>query len=388
MTKRETGKYTISSVSGEDVKAFVPHALPPTPPIEMTPELTRLLDSASQNCQLLNFASQMVPDKNWFIYGFVRKEAVVSSQIEGTQATLMDLLEAEASQGEENSADVAEVVNYVNALNYSLKELSKPKGLPVSLRLIKQAHAILMHGVRGKNKSPGEFRHSQNWIGGERPGNAVFVPPPVKELTKCLNDFEKYLHTSDELPPLIRAALLHVQFETIHPFLDGNGRVGRLLITILLSEWKVLESPLLYLSLHFKRNRTEYYQRLSAVRGTGDWEGWIKFFLEGVSAVAQESAEAAKKLYELVREAREKVLEHKRASVVGVRLVENLPKVPVISIGQVTELLSVTKPTAQKAIELLVDLKILEEISGKERGRRFAFRKYLNQLTLDTQLMS
>jgi Fic family protein len=208
----------------------------------------------------------------------------------------------------------------------------------------------------------------------------------VDKLNDCLDQFEKYLHTPDALHPLMRAAFLHVQFETIHPFLDGNGRVGRLLITLVLSEGKVLDAPLLYLSLHFKGNRPEYYQRLSAVRTEGDWEGWIKYFLEGVNSIAQESADAAKRLYEIVRAARGQLLEHKRASVVGARLVERLPKVPVISIGQVTELLSVTKPTAQKAIELLVDLDILEEISGKERRKKFVFRKYLQELTSGTGL--
>ncbi len=387
MTTRKTGTYISNTLSGEEVKAFVPYPLPPDPPISMTEELTKLLEVTSQNCRLLNLAAQMVPDRDWFIYGFVRKEAVVSSQIEGTQATLLDLVEAESLSDAEKPADVNEVVNYVNALNSCIKELSNPKGLPLSLRLIKKAHAILMRGVRGKHKSPGEFRQSQNWIGGDRPGNASFVPPPVASLPTCLNDFETYLHTADELPALLRIALLHVQFETIHPFLDGNGRVGRLLITLLLNEWKLLEAPLLYLSLYFKRNRAEYYHRLAAVRTEGDWEGWIKFFLDGVNSVALESADAARQLYAIVRAARERVLSHKRASVIGVRLLEILPQVPVITIGQAVKLLSTTKPTAQKALELLVDLNVLEEISGRERGKKFAFRKYLDCLTEGTQAL-
>ena len=387
-TIRQTGSYLIKEYDGEAIQAFVPFPLPPIPPLEINNRLEKLLEQASQNCRLLNLASQMVPDRDWFIYGFVYKEAVVSSQIEGTQATLMDVLSAASNGSDEGtSADIEEIVNYVQALKFCLNEISDPRGLPLSLRIIKKAHAILMRGVRGEHKSPGEFRRSQNWIGGDRPGNAKFVPPPVEKLASCLDEFEKYLYSKSTLDPIIRAGLIHVQFETIHPFLDGNGRVGRLLITLLLTEWKVLEAPLLYLSVHFKKNRNEYYQRLSEVRTEGNWEEWITFFLQGVSDVACESAQAARSLFEIVLEARQKVISHRRASIVSLKLLETLPKTPIVSVGQVTELLSVTKPTAQKAIDLMLSLNILEEISGKGRGKRFAFKRYLDKLKIGTEVI-
>lgn len=385
MATRKTGRYVSTENNGETVRAFIPHPLPPVPPIEMNQALEVLLHDAEQSCRLLNLASKMIPNLEWFIYCFLRKEAVVSSQIEGTQATLVDVLEAEITGDKDRSPDIAEVANYVGALNFCLKELKKPKGLPLSLRLIKRAHELLMYRARGKHKTPGEFRRSQNWIGGSRPGTASFVPPPPDEMRDCLDEFEDYLHAEDGIHPLIRAGLLHVQFETIHPFLDGNGRVGRLLITVLLNEWKVLDSPLLYFSLHFKRTRSEYYDRLMAVRTKGDWEGWTRYFLEGINAIAHESADAARQLYEIFQTARAKIIDHKSASVVALRLMERLPSSPFVTIGSVTELLSVSKPTAQKAISLLVSLGILHEFSGRERDKRFAFKEYLRVLSFDTE---
>jgi Fic family protein len=387
MAKRNTGTYVVTSALNEKVKAFVPFPLPPIPALKLTGRLAAMHERAVQNCLLLNLAGQMVPDLDWFLYGFVRKEAVISSQIEGTQATLMDLLEAEAVEKEQHSEDVEEVVNYVRALNFCVKQLRAKNGLPISLRLLKEAHRILLTGAKGEQKAPGEFRRSQNWVGGSRPGNARFVPPPADKLTDCLHRFEHYLYAKDSLPPIVRAGLAHVQFETIHPFLDGNGRVGRLLITLLLLELKILESPLLYLSLHFKRHRNEYYDRLSAVRSKGDWEGWISFYLEGVCGISAEGAKAARNLFEIVKNQRQKVLADKRGTVVAVRLMELIPRRPVVTMPLVVKELGVTKPTAQKAIDLLCTLKIISEISGRERGKKYAFSSYLKELGSDTEVI-
>ena len=275
MPKRATGRYERTTVGGEEVKAFVPHALPPVdPPIVVEDALTERLRAAEQALVRLDMAGEMVPSLDWFIYAFVRKEAVLSSQIEGTQATLVDLLTFEAQESsEENAApnaDVEEVCNYLDALAYARTQLADPTGLPISMRLLSETHLRLMRGVRGAEKRPGEVRRSQNWIGGSRPGNAAYVPPPPHVLGEVLSAFEKFLHADDALPPLVRAGLLHVQFETIHPYLDGNGRIGRLLVTLLLEHWKLLTKPILYLSLFFKRHREEYYRRLTAVRTLGD----------------------------------------------------------------------------------------------------------------------
>lgn len=235
----------------------------------------------------LELAGEMVPSLDWFIYAFVRKEAVLSSQIEGTQATLMDLLNYEAERdAPPPNADVEEVCNYLDALTYAREQLASPSGLPLSIRLLNEAHRLLLRGARGANKQPGEMRRSQNWIGGSRPGNATYVPPPPHALPEALSAFERYIHQEDDTPSLIRAGLLHVQFESIHPYLDGNGRIGRLLVTLLLEHWGLLARPLLYLSLFFKRHRQEYYRRLNAVRVDGDWEGWLDFFLDGVATIA------------------------------------------------------------------------------------------------------
>ncbi|MGB5683080.1 MAG: Fic/DOC family N-terminal domain-containing protein, partial [Polyangiales bacterium] len=260
---RVTGRYERTAVAGEEVRAFVPRPLPPVDPaLSLDSEALALLGRAERELSRLELAGEMVPSVDWFIYGFVRKEAVISSQIEGTQATLIDLLTFEA-QREDDSApgpDVQEVCNYVDALAYARAQLRRRKGLPLSMRLLNQTHARLMKGARGADKQPGKIRRTQNWIGGTRPGNAIFVPPPPNLLDGLLSDFERYIHAADELPPLVRAGLLHLQFETIHPYLDGNGRIGRLLVTLLLEEWNLLSQPLLYLSLFFKQNREDYYR--------------------------------------------------------------------------------------------------------------------------------
>jgi Fic family protein len=391
MPKRTTGRYERTTVGGEQVAAFVPHALPPAaPPLVVDTAVTARLRTAEQALVRLELAGEMVPSLDWFIYAFVRKEAVVSSQIEGTQATLVDLLTFEAQDSAEPraapSADVEEVCNYLDALAHARAQLADPRGLPLSMRLLNETHARLMRGVRGAEKLPGEVRRSQNWIGGSRPGNAAYVPPPPHALGEVLGAFEKYLHADDALPPLVRAALLHVQFETIHPYLDGNGRIGRLLVTLLLEHWKLLTKPLLYLSLFFKRHREDYYRRLNAVRSDGDWEGWLDFFLDGVATIADEAVASARELFALVAADRTRVLAHAGMSVVALRLFEFLPRQPIVTVASVMKLVATTKPTAGRAIELLVAAGVLVETTGKKRDRSFVYRGYLDRLRVGTEL--
>jgi Fic family protein len=377
-------------VGGEEVAAFVPFALPPgDPPLELDAGLRGRLRAAEQALVRLELAGEMAPSLDWFIYAFVRKEAVVSSQIEGTQATLVDLLAFEAQETTEAtppSADVEEVCNYLDALAFARAELEDPRGLPLSTRLLNGAHERLMRGVRGAEKSPGEIRRTQNWIGGSRPGNAMFVPPPPHALGEVLSAFEKYLHAEDALHPLVRAGLLHVQFETIHPYLDGNGRIGRLLVSLLLEHWKLLTKPLLYLSLFFKRHREEYYRRLSAVRTDGDWEGWLDFFLDGVATIADEAARSARELFALVAEDRTRVLAHDGVSIGAVRLFELLPRHPIVTVASAMKLVATSKPTASRAIEHLVESGVLVESTGKRRDRSYAYRAYLDRLKVGTEL--
>jgi Fic family protein len=320
----------------------------------------------------------------------VRKEAVISSQIEGTQATLMDLLAFEAAGKAESdgTADIEEVCNYLDALNFARRQLHNPRGLSVSVRLLNETHRRLMKGVRGAEKRPGELRRSQNWIGGTRPGNAAYVPPPAHAVGELLNQVEKFIHGKSDLPALVRAGLVHVQFETIHPYLDGNGRIGRLLITLLFEHWGVLSQPLLYLSLFFKRNRAEYYRRLDSVRAAGDFEGWIEFFLEGVSVIADEAVDTTRDLFALVAADRAKVLATPTTSVMAARLFEMLPEHPMVNIGNVVELLKTTKPTANKAVSALVDAGVLGENSGRRRDRMFGYTAYMDRLRAGTELES
>ena len=386
---RITGRLVKQTVAGEAVEAFVPYPLPPRdPPLEVSGARAALLARASQGLARLEIAGEMVPSLDWFIYAFVRKEAVVSSQIEGTQATLVDLLEFEAEQDEKPTDDVREICNYLDATRYARAQLANPRGLPLSMRLLNEAHRRLMRGARGAQKQPGEVRRSQNWIGGTRPGNAVFVPPPPQELPALLGELEQYLHTSEGLPPLIRVGLAHVQFETLHPYLDGNGRIGRLLITLLLEHWKLLSAPLLYLSLFFKRHRPEYYRLLGEVRRRGDWEAWTDFFLEGVAATADEAVMSAREIFTLVNADRSRLLLSPKSSVMAIRLLEQLPLHPVISIPRVVKLLNTTKPTAGKAVQLLESLDVLTETSGKQRDRTYAYAAYLEKLRAGTDLDS
>jgi len=385
---RVIGRNLVRTVGGEDVATFVPEALPPQEPsLEVTDQRASLLARAEQALARLEVAGEMVPSPDWFIYAFVRKEAVVSSQIEGTQATLVDLFEYEAEKDDRQPLeDVREICNYLDALKYARGQLASPKGLALSMRLLHEAHRRLMRGVRGANKQPGEVRRSQNWIGGTRPGNAAFVPPPPEDVPMLLGDLEKYLHAEDSLPPLIRIGLAHVQFETIHPYLDGNGRIGRLLITLLLEHWKLLSAPLLYLSLFFKRHRAEYYRLLGEVRKSGDWESWTDFFLDGVATIADEAVATARDVFALVGADRQRVLAASGASVIAVRLLEQLPVHPVVTIPGIVKLLETTKPTAGKAVQLLERVGVLVETSGKQRDRTFAYKRYLEKLRAGTEL--
>lgn len=379
---RKAGRYVTTTTAGESVKAFVPHPLPPAdPPLDVSDEIGRLHTNALTTLAQLHVAGNLVPSTDWFLYGFVRKEAVLTSQIEGTQATLRDVLAFEATQEAERPEDVEEVCNYVTALTYARKELAKPKGLPISTRLLCEAHKRLMKGARGGDKQPGKIRQSQNWIGGTRPGNARFVPPPPDEVADAMTALEQWIHSDDPLPPLVKAGLAHVQFETIHPFLDGNGRIGRLLIALLLEHWSIMTTPLLYLSIAFKRHQQEYYNRLSAVRTDGDWEGWTSFYLECVREAAENGIDVAQRLFTLLGKDRNRVTSHERTTVAAIRLMDMLPEHPIVTASRASGMLQVTDPAARKAIDVLADIGILRETTGKQRDRVFAYHKYLQILT-------
>ncbi len=382
---RSTGTYLITSAGGENVRAFIPSPLPPSPPLEWSETLSAALVEAERKLGALTVALDLLPNPDLFAYSFVRKEAVFSSQIEGIQATLSDLLNYEAAPNDfETNQDVLEVCNYLDALQYGRKQLNDPKGLPLSLRLIRDIHGRLMRGVRGATKNPGVFRTTQNWIGGSRPGSAHFVPPPPAEMKQCLSDFEKYLHRANPNEhPLTRIGMIHVQFETIHPFLDGNGRLGRLLVALLFEAWMGLDARLLYLSLYFRRNQQEYYRQLDSVRREGNWEGWTLFFLTGISEMADEAIQTSRNIFQLFEKNRRKLLKNPRALVPALRLHDFLSDHPVLTIGTVVKLLSTTKPTAAKAVEALVRAGILRETTGARRNRIFGYKDYLQLLKGD-----
>lgn len=384
---RQTGDYERSTVAGEEVRAFVPYPLPPRgPELDLTGALARLLLRAIEGIRLLEVAGDLVPSVEWFVYAFVRKEAVLSAQIEGTQATLMDLLALEASDEPPADADVEEICGYVDALNYAWAELGRDTGLPLSIRLLSETHRRLLRGARGARKRPGEVRRSQNWIGGTRPGNANFVPPPPHRLGDLLRDFESAIHDDSDLHPLVRVGLLHVQFETLHPYLDGNGRLGRLLITLLLQHWGMLSRPLLYLSTFLKTHRQEYYRRLSAVRTDGDWEGWLAYFLEGVAAVAEEAVTTARRLNTVVGRSREQLLARSDATVISLRLFELLPQHPIVTVSRTVALLGCSRPAAAKAIRVLETTGILHALEApRKRNRAVVFRDYLDVLREGTE---
>jgi Fic family protein len=382
---RITGTYRTTEVGGEEVRAFIPYPLPPRDPaLVMDGDLATLHRDAVGALERLNVAGTMVPSPGWFIYGFVRKEAVVSSQIEGTQATLQDVVSFEATRRTDRPADVEEVCNYVDTLAMVRQELAGASGLPLCVRLLCRAHGRLMEGVRAAEKLPGEVRRSQNWIGGSRPGNARFVPPPADVVPTALGDLERWLHEDDPLPPLARAGIAHVQFETIHPFLDGNGRIGRLLVVILLERWGLLAAPLLYLSVAFKRHRQEYYDRLGAVRTDGDWEGWTGFFLRCVREAAEDGVATARRLHTLIGDSRRLLTGHKDATLTAVRLFELLPDHPMVTLQSAAALLDTSSPTAGKTLDVLCRAGVLREVTGRRRDRVYAFQSYLDVLAEDT----
>jgi len=385
---RSTGVYETTSAAGEAIEAFIPHPLPPSRPrIEIMGDLADQLRSAQTNLASLQATGHMVPSLDWFVYAFVRKEAVISSQIEGTQASLDDLLASEAeARSTALPEHVEEICNYLEALNYARGQLHKDKGLPLSIRLLNGAHKRLMSGARGQSKQPGKIRQSQNWIGGTRPGNASFVPPPPHRLPELLGQLETYLNSEDSLPPLIRVGLAHAQFETIHPYLDGNGRLGRLLIALCLEDWGLLSEPLLYLSLFFKRHQLEYYTRLDAIRSNGDWEGWLAYFLEGIAVVADESVALIGSLFDVLSRDRTRYLQSQGATLAGARLFESLPQHPLVTVKSAVEICDTTHPTAAKAIDSLTRAGVLEETSGRSRDRVWVYREYLDLLKEGTEL--
>ncbi|MDP6601950.1 MAG: Fic family protein [Phycisphaerales bacterium] len=379
---RETGIYRTTTALGEAVRAFIPHPLPPSdPPLVIDGQVGQRLSEARVAMGRLRLAGAMVPDPGWFLYGFVRKEAVLSSQIEGTEATLRDVATFEATNNTDRPADVEAVCNYVDGLNHARAAISDSAGLPISTRLLCEVHGILMRGVRGEDALPGERRRSQNWVGGTRPGNASFVPPPHDEVAPALAALESWIHADDPLPPLVKAGLAHVQFETIHPFLDGNGRVGRMLIALLVERWGLLHEPLLYLSVAFKRRQKEYYARLAGVRAGGDWEGWTVFFLECVTDAAEDAVDVAARLFRIVNSDRSDLIDSGNATVNTIRLLESLPQHPVMTLPRAIELLGVAKPTAAKCIDDLGAAGVLRETTGKRRDRVYAYEAYLATLT-------
>lgn len=353
----------------------MPPPLPPRPSIDVLSLLPHL-SLAERALGRLDGITTLLPRREFFLYMYVRKEAVLSSQIEGTQSTLTDLLrfETEAQAGKPID-DIREVSNYVDAMMYGLERL---KELPLSLRLIREMHARLLQSGRGGTKSPGQFRRSQNWIGGTRPGNAVFVPPPVAELDACLAALEAFMHDDQSrLPALIKAGLLHVQFETIHPFLDGNGRIGRLLVTLYLCVHGVLRNPLLYLSLYLKRHRADYYRLLQEVREQGAWEAWLEFFLDGVAETASQAFDAATRIAGLFKVDRERINAESERAGSALRVHELLQQHPFLSAGQLVERTALTMPTVNAALADLNRLGIVEEVTGRKRGRVFGYRSYL-----------
>ena len=382
MTGKPTGTYSITAVGGEQVKAFIPGALPPALTKRELAKLAAPLRRAEAALNRLRLAGEIIPSLDWFVYSFVRKEALLSSEIEGTQATLVDVFffEQTGRSGWPDCADVEEVANYVRSINYAFGELESETGLPISARLFDECHRRLMRGARGKNKQPDEMRRSQVWIGGARPGNAAFVPPPADRVRDLLADLERYIHADDALPKLLRIAAAHAQFETIHPYLDGNGRLGRMLIALLLSHWGLLDKPLLYLSLYLKKHQAAYYERLNAVRVSGDWLGWFEYFLEGVASVARDACQTASDLHALLGQDRRKLLATARATVSALRLFELLPSHPVVSMPLVATLLNTSRPTATKTIDVLRDAAILADLGARKRSRLYHYQSYIKLL--------
>jgi len=385
MQRGETGHYAVTTVGGEAVRAFVPASLPPAPPLTFEGNLQRALEAAVLALGRLDGVATLLPDKSLFLYAYVRKEAVLSSQIEGTQSSLSDLMLFELDEAPGVPLDdVVEVSNYVAALDHGLARLRE--GFPLSNRLIREIHAVLLSRGRGSGKDPGEFRRSQNWIGGSRPANAAFVPPPHTAVPDCMAALERFLHAEDDgLPELVRAGLAHVQFETIHPFLDGNGRVGRLLITFLLCHARVLGEPLLYLSLYFKQNRAAYYALLDRVRREGDWEEWLAFFLDGVRMTAEGAVSTAERLATMFGADRARIEPTGRRAGSALRVHEAIKARPISSMTEVCRTTGLSFPAVSSAMDLLVEMRIARELTGRRRNRLFVYDGYLAILNEGTE---
>ena len=386
MQRGEIGKYESSSAGGEHVRAFVPVPLPPDPPLALDGSLQQTLETATLALGRLDAISTLLPDEAIFLYAYVRKEAVLSSQIEGTQSTLSDLLRFELGDAPGVPfEDVVEASNYVAALDHGLRRLNE--GFPLCNRLIREIHGVLLSHGRGSGKAPGEFRRSQNWIGVTRPGNAHFVPPPHAAVPGCMAVLERFYHADDGVPFLIRAGLAHVQFETIHPFLDGNGRVGRLLIALLLCNAGLMRQPLLYLSLYFKQHRSDYYDLLNRVRRTGDWEEWLAFFLEGVRTTAENAVATSRHLVETFVSDRTAIAGHAgRRAGSALRVHDALKARPILSLPQVCMYTGLSFPTAASAMRTLAEQGIARELTGRPRNRLFAYDRYLSILAKGTEM--
>ena len=378
------GQRVAISTAGERAEAYVPQALPPIPPVQLE-RLYGRLEAANRAIGRLDGVASILPDTPLFLYMYVRKEALLSSQIEGTQSSLSELLlfESEDVPGFPLD-DVQEVSNYIGAMNHGLNRIRE--GFPLSLRLIREIHEALLSKGRGSTKQPGEFRRSQNWIGGTRPGNALFVPPPPERVMDLMAGLEEFIHAeTPEIPFLVKAGLVHVQFETIHPFLDGNGRLGRLLITFLLCTHGILKEPILYLSLYFKSHRQQYYDLLQRVRDQGDWETWLEFFLDGITETSLQAADAAREILRLFEADRHRIEELGRPAASALRVHQMLQQKPLIGINEAAEKLKMSQPTVAKSIQHLEELGIVRETTGRQRGRRFVYSEYLNILNRGTE---
>ena len=383
---RSTGRHVNTTTLGETVRAFVPRPLPPAAPALDPACYAAGVRNAELALARLAGVAGLVPSVDWLLYSAIRKEALLTSQIEGTQASLTDLFDDEAGRVVSNGDDVEEVSNYLRAFRLVRDNLRSPGGLPISVRLLCDAHRMLLHGVRGAGKQPGELRRSQNWIGGSRPGKAAFVPPPPDQVPALMAELERFIHHDAAGPPmrlpcLVRVALVHAQFETIHPFLDGNGRIGRLLIAALLEHWGLLPEPLMYLSGFLKQHQSRYYQRLSAVRAEGDWEAWVGFFLEGIEVAATDAERSIVSIASLVAADRRRLLAQPRVGAIGLRLFELLPTMPRFSIEQVRQKLDTTFPTATAAVTLLEGLGIVNELTGQKKNRSYSYQGYIDLLS-------
>ena len=375
----------VSTIGNEACQAFVPEPLPPKPPLKIGGDLQDAIDRALLALGRLDSISSLLPDTSLFLYMYVRKEAIVSSQIEGTQSSLTDLLlyESEGAPGVPLD-DVIEVSNYVAAMEHGIKLLRG--GFPISLRLIKEIHKVLLNKGRGSGKEPGKFRRSQNWIGGTRPGNASFVPPPAEMVNECMGALELFLHDMPtRVPVLIKAASAHVQFETIHPFLDGNGRLGRLLITLLLCAEKAMNEPLLYLSLYFKTHRQEYYDLLQKVRKQEDWESWLEFFMAGVKETSEQAIETAKRMVNLFDKDRQKILSVGKVAGSALRVHYAIQQKPILPIAKVSVMTGLTVPTVTSCLLALEKLGIVRELTGQRRRRLFGYDEYIRILNEGTE---